>query len=172
MIPNPWIIVGAILFWLASVTGAYFTGADHKNNEWLAKVEAQKNEAAQTLVVETNKVRQLEARVNELTNLVEKNHVAATNEIAGAAARYNRLGKLYESVKGCRGGSGSAIGSTASAAAVDHGGEGARENISRPDDGDSIEAVTRDADLMRVTVLACQQYLQELPAAINETPAP
>jgi hypothetical protein len=167
MIPNPWVIVGAMLFWLISMAGAYMKGADHEAAKWQAEIAKIKNDAANVLIVETNKVRDLEKRLQDKANEVEKNHVAATQEIAAASAKYARLGKLYESVKGCRGGSGSANGSTASATTVDHGGEGSREVVSGPDDGDSIEAVTRDADLMRVTVQACQQYLRDLPGLLR-----
>jgi hypothetical protein len=166
MITNPWVIVGLIVLWLASMAGVAIKATDIADTAWEAKIEKQKVEAAKTLLDETNKVRDLEKRLQDKANEVEKNHVAATQEIAAASARYNRLGKLYESVKGCRGGSGSANGSTASAPSVDHGGEGSRENISGPAD-DSIERIAQDADLLRVTVQACQQYLRELPLLLR-----
>src|SRR3990167_10013273 len=41
---NPWLLLGAVLFWLASMAGAYFKGVDVAENE--AKAEYSKQQDA------------------------------------------------------------------------------------------------------------------------------
>lgn len=127
----------------------------------VADMERQKAEAATLLATETRKVLERERELAALNNKVESDHVAASNAITAASAKYDRLGKLYEQTKARCGSGGSGTGGgTSPDAAVDHGGVRADGELSGPDERDSIGRVTADADRMREAVIACQRVGQ------------
>ena len=164
---NPWVILALI----AALVGGYYNGRGdgraEERSAWELQIAEKKLVAASVLQIETGKVHALEGRVAELITQVETGHVEATNKITAAGAKYDRLGKLFSDLQArCRGGGGAASVPASGPAAVDHGGEGAGEDVPAASDGAFGELI-KDADLMRVTVMACQQYIGGLPGVIN-----
>lgn len=154
-------IIGGFFAWKTSV---YNNGREFERMIWEKEIAAQKLKATTILAVETAKVRATEARLQDLTNTVERNHVEATAAISAAGDKYNRLGKLYEQAKRCgRGGSGSVSEDTTPSTVTD-GGEGSRADVSGTSDGVLAE-IARDADILRAAVVGFQAWARTVPEA-------
>jgi hypothetical protein len=102
MLPNPWVILGVVIAFVVAVGGAYLKGdADgtrRENLAWTAKVERQKDEAAQELARQTAAVaakdqaaakRNLE--VEHANSTLQAQLGAAQSDTARLAAELDRV---------------------------------------------------------------------------------
>lgn len=163
-IPSPWLILGVVLaIGGAGATGyirGHSDGTGKADAKWEHAIAQQKDEARALLDAETARVRAKESELAALSNKVETEHVEATNALAAGRAKYDRLGSLYERTKArCGSGGSSSPGPDPGTPAVDHGGEGQPADVPGAD-AEDLGAVIADADLMRVTVLACQEWVR------------
>ena len=94
MLPNPWIILGAVLFLGVAVTAAYLTGHSNgvheENQRWTIATETQKKEAAKTLAAETQRVLELERKNAELSATLDTRDKEHRDELDRAYTRARR----------------------------------------------------------------------------------
>lgn len=92
--PNPWLILGAVLFLGVAVTVAYMSGhgagTHEENQRWSLVAEQQKKEAAQELSSKTQKVLELERRNSELSATYDKREEEHRDELDRAYDRARR----------------------------------------------------------------------------------
>lgn len=80
-LPNPWLILGLVLFVLAACAGSFFYGGHVEALAWKAKIADQKVEAANLLAEETAKARAGEAKYQALLAVMEKKDAEANRKI-------------------------------------------------------------------------------------------
>ena len=81
MIPNPWVLLGALAGAVALAVGAFFYGQHVANVEWTAKIEKERADAtAKARQVEQSMQESVDAIVNHLS--AERDHVAGERDRA------------------------------------------------------------------------------------------
>lgn len=90
MIPSPWIILGAVLAWLAAAVGGYAYGVHHDALAWKAKVAAQEAAAQVILATAQARVTTAVSANAELNRQLEIEHAGRIADVAAAGDAYNR----------------------------------------------------------------------------------
>jgi len=114
MPPNPYVILGLLIGFLAGITGAFFYGQHVEGLSWEASVQKLKTEAAVELATANAKAAAKDAENARLALELDAAHEKALADIDATAADFNkRLAVRLRDLQRCRAGSGSQLPSAA-----------------------------------------------------------
>jgi len=95
MLPNPLIILGTIIAFVAAVSGAYLKGSHdgHKseNASWVILEAKRDKEATDQLLASKDHTRDLEGQLQNLSNLLEHDHAEDQKRLDGLRIANGRL---------------------------------------------------------------------------------
>ena len=157
--PNPWIIIGALVL----VIGAYFyghhTGVQVTKADWEAEKATAAVDAANTLAKANQEVRALEQLLANKQNKVEKIYVDKIREVQverNSLSATARDGGLF--IDAACSDNSNAVSNTAASPSSDHGGTKTRLSSAT---ADALIAIAADADEIVNQLTACQTILKE-----------
>lgn len=131
---NPYLLLGAALFYVASLGGAYWKGGSANEAEWQSKIDKQKIEALQKEVEWKGKIDEVAKQ-----HRTEIGAVARQRDAALASLRNRPETRLPEpSRAACAGSTG--------------------RELSKPDAGFLVRLAS-EADELRASLRACQSYI-------------
>ena len=157
--PNPYVIVGALLLVICSYFYGHHTGVQVTKADWEAEKATAAVEAANTLAKVNQEVRALENLLANKQNKVEKVYVDKIREVQvernGLSATARDVGLFIDAA--CSDNSNSVSGA-ASSISGDNG--TAKARLSRTT-ADALIAIAADADEIANQLTACQMILEE-----------
>jgi hypothetical protein len=157
--PNPWIIIGALVLVICSYFYGHHTGVQVTKADWEAEKATAAVDAANTLAKANQEVRALEQLLANKQNKVEKIYVDKIREVQvernSLSATARNDGLFIDAA--CSDNSNAVSGSAASPSG-DHGGTKARLSSAT---ADALIAIAADADEIVNQLTACQMILKE-----------
>jgi cell division protein FtsX len=121
-LPNPWVILGGLVAVLVIAVGAFFYGQHVSDLSWKAALAKQQQEAADQLLVATQKADAFEKRAADLNTQSEHDHAVHQVELSRKDADLDQLARDLDRVRGAGGQGGDRpLPKAASAAAVSPG---------------------------------------------------
>lgn len=89
-LPNPWLILGLVLFMLAACVGSFFYGGHVETLAWRVKIAEQEVKAANLLAEETAKARAGEAKYQALLAQTEQKDAERNKKVDAQLAAVRR----------------------------------------------------------------------------------
>lgn len=154
------LIIACCASFAIGVAGSWWITAEYKDNKWIAKVEAQKVEAARQLQDATEKVIQLERQRNEVATKLEIKNANKQTELDRALADNRRLVNQFGGLRdpGRRASCPSALpNATGSSKQLDDSATGSRLSAEA---SDFLLEFARDADRAAQYANSCYDWLQ------------
>lgn len=161
--PNPWLIVGALVALIAAFLGGFFYGQHVEGLGWRIEAEAQKAEAGRQLAEATAKAAAAEIRAATMATEVEANHAKRQAEIDALAEDNRRLAARIVGLLGGPGGGAGGDGAMPGAPGSAPGGAGlpaAYRELSgaMADLLGEAGSIARDADREAAIATACRDW--------------
>lgn len=183
-LPNPWIMLGAVVAMVAIAASAFFYGEHIDNLAWTAAAEKQKTEAARQLIAADQKTQAKETELADIKDKAEQTYQAHAQAITAALLHNRELDDQVDDLK--RHPSGAVASGHLAAGGMQQpgpgqGGGGGLSNASAaprlvaanapatllpgPTRADLIR-LAFDADTAANYAGACRQYVDEVTAAL------
>lgn len=97
MIPNPWVIIGAVGIWLGSILGGYFYGTHHEALVWKAATAELQTTAEHKLREANELASKKDAALALLARNLDEQHAQALQDIESTQSDFAR--RLSDSVR-------------------------------------------------------------------------
>ena len=175
ILPNPYVIIALIVFWIASISGAYYEGYHYEDLNYRAKLASQEEEASAVYTATLQRASDIEVKNANLNAQLEKTYADATAE---ATQKYlsneslaSQLGAVWTSrmqQRGCRANSSNSVPTSPKSSSVP------AETASVPDVPtkafSDLSELARDADAAAIYASTCRDWALNTQKTLNQPP--